>query len=573
MKRAPIDIDKKEPCLFVLPPSGRHWCVWLVFAWLVFCVGSGAKPVWAAAPRRLALLIGHNQAGGRVASLRFAENDVRKIRDALIQVAGYKPSGIKMILGQSAGVVRQAMASIKQRITQIKRSRPGPVFLLLYYSGHAKDGRLLLGKTDLPFRELRLFLKQSGASLRLALFDACETGKLTKLKGLRRKRRKRSPVLRWTPTMSGEVVITATGARGSAHEDPGLRGGIFTHYFVSGLRGAADRDRNGRVTLGELYRYTYIRTLERTILSAYGPQRARVRKQISGEGQWVMASLRRPKSWLLLQKELTGAFYIWNTRRDTLLAEVSKHRGRAALIALAPGRYTLQWRRRGSLMTSRIRLQKGQQLKLKPIGKRVAYVFQTQRRGGPKKLASNPDSGADEKLWQVFSGQIEGNAFDLQYHIGGQGLSGAGLAHGPGLGLLFPFYGVDDGRLGLVMRLTYLWAERSPSTSIQYELHQLHFDLGLTWTLFERRALWLSLGGRLRGSSLLQVVAAREGRAGETILSGALGAGLFLTGQWLMAGDWFLQATLDGGMQLAPVADHWSFGWVVSLGVGIGRRF
>jgi uncharacterized caspase-like protein len=38
-------------------------------------------------------------------------------------------------------------------------------------------------------------------------------------------------------------------------ELPELGHGIFTYYLVQGLRGAADGDRDGIVTLQELYKY------------------------------------------------------------------------------------------------------------------------------------------------------------------------------------------------------------------------------------------------------------------------------------------------------------------------------
>jgi uncharacterized caspase-like protein len=53
----------------------------------------------------------------------------------------------------------------------------------------------------------------------------------------------------------GRAIIT--GARGSevSLELPELGAGIFTHYLVQGLNGAADLDRDGIVSLQELYSY------------------------------------------------------------------------------------------------------------------------------------------------------------------------------------------------------------------------------------------------------------------------------------------------------------------------------
>jgi hypothetical protein len=47
-------------------------------------------------------------------------------------------------------------------------------------------------------------------------------------------------------------------------ESEELAGAVFTHFLVSGLRGGADVDGDGRVTLSELYTYAYRKTLMRT---------------------------------------------------------------------------------------------------------------------------------------------------------------------------------------------------------------------------------------------------------------------------------------------------------------------
>ena len=40
-----------------------------------------------------------------------------------------------------------------------------------------------------------------------------------------------------------------------AHESELLRSSFFTHHWIAGLRGAADRDADGLVTLGEAFDY------------------------------------------------------------------------------------------------------------------------------------------------------------------------------------------------------------------------------------------------------------------------------------------------------------------------------
>jgi len=53
----------------------------------------------------------------------------------------------------------------------------------------------------------------------------------------------------------GRAIITASRAAEVSIELPELGHGIFTYYLVQGLRGAADLNRDGIVSLQEVYEY------------------------------------------------------------------------------------------------------------------------------------------------------------------------------------------------------------------------------------------------------------------------------------------------------------------------------
>ena len=63
-------------------------------------------------------------------------------------------------------------------------------------------------------------------------------------------------------------VLASSTASELSQESEALRASYFTHHLLSGLRGAADADRDGRVTLSEAYRYAYNRTLVATAATA-----------------------------------------------------------------------------------------------------------------------------------------------------------------------------------------------------------------------------------------------------------------------------------------------------------------
>lgn len=53
----------------------------------------------------------------------------------------------------------------------------------------------------------------------------------------------------------GRIILSASGANELAKEDDQLKHGIFTYYLLKGLKGDADSDKDGFVTIDEIYSY------------------------------------------------------------------------------------------------------------------------------------------------------------------------------------------------------------------------------------------------------------------------------------------------------------------------------
>ncbi len=56
----------------------------------------------------------------------------------------------------------------------------------------------------------------------------------------------------------GRIILTASGANKVSAEKPELEHGVFTHFLVQGLEGAADANRDGLITVDEIYNYVSI---------------------------------------------------------------------------------------------------------------------------------------------------------------------------------------------------------------------------------------------------------------------------------------------------------------------------
>jgi len=95
--------------------------------------------------------------------------------------------------------------------------------------------------------------------------------------------------------LSGEgvVFLTSSSANEDAQESDEIQGSFFTHYFRSGLLGAADDDADGRVTLDEAYRYAHSSTLRASSRTWAGLQHPTFRYELRGQGELVLSELPR----------------------------------------------------------------------------------------------------------------------------------------------------------------------------------------------------------------------------------------------------------------------------------------
>src|SRR5262249_37874204 len=73
--------------------------------------------------------------------------------------------------------------------------------------------------------------------------------------------RKTAPPPSTFPALYGKtvVVLTAGDADQLSTEVPMLQHGVFTYYLLQGMQGGADMNANGKISLKDLYEYTWSR--------------------------------------------------------------------------------------------------------------------------------------------------------------------------------------------------------------------------------------------------------------------------------------------------------------------------
>jgi len=144
--------------------------------------------------------------------------------------------------------------------------------------------------------------------------------------------------------MRGHAFLTSSAESEAAQESDRIQASYFTHYLVSGLRGAADMSGEGKVTLNEAYQFAFSETLGRTVETKGGAQHPSYDINLSGTGEVVMTDLRQTSATLVLERSSTGASSYANAKRE-LVVELYKPLGRKVELGVEPGSYEVHLER------------------------------------------------------------------------------------------------------------------------------------------------------------------------------------------------------------------------------------
>lgn len=292
--------------------------------------------------RRYALLIGANEGEPDDEPLRFAERDAQRMAEVLGKHGDVPIENLVLLRGPDADEVTRVVQTLNERINAADQELGGESLLFIYYSGHADVTAMHLGGTLLHFDRLRKMLKSSPAQLRVMVIDACRSGGLTRVKGAR-------PVAPFKIDASGQLdgegiaIITSSAASEDALESQRLEGSFFTHYFVTGLLGAADVSGDRRVTLTEAYRYAYAETLRATS-RASAVQHPTYSFQMSGRDDLILTLLDRDvRGFGRLVLPRAGSYVFFQGDEDgALMAELTV--ADSAEITLPRGEYLVRRR-------------------------------------------------------------------------------------------------------------------------------------------------------------------------------------------------------------------------------------
>ncbi|MBI4510661.1 MAG: caspase family protein [Deltaproteobacteria bacterium] len=313
--------------------------------------------LWAAPAlgTRLAVVVGNDHGAPTDVVLRFAQADALRVAQVLRELGGVRADDLMILLDQDASSVRRALAAAEKRA----QADPEGTTLLFYYSGHADSEAMHLGASRLGWQELKDTLTQSRARLRVGVVDACQAGALTLSKGF-------MIGASGSPSSRGYAVLTSADVTERAQEATSLGGSIFTHYLVSALRGAADANGDGLVSLAEAHAFTSEHTKQATSSWASSVQHPLYHFDISGHGDLTLTDLREAAAKIQLDSRIEGQVVVTQRGSPLIVVEAQKRAGQALRVAVPAGRYLVHVRKPDAVHVAEVDLPWGGSADVKP---------------------------------------------------------------------------------------------------------------------------------------------------------------------------------------------------------------
>jgi uncharacterized caspase-like protein len=218
-----------------------------------------------------------------IPSLKYAANDAREFYRYLTEVNEIPKDHVWLLLDEEATLDR-----LRSTLgTQLRRQAGKDDMVIIYLAGHgaterdttSPDGDGLekyilpnnadpkdLYSTAMPMSEVARIFNRISSERLVFISDTCYSG----ASGGRT-----IPVLGARANVSGtfldrlsqgkgRVILTASDANEVSVEKDELKHGVFTYYLLEALRGPGDTDKDGVITVDEVYRYVSMKVPQAT---------------------------------------------------------------------------------------------------------------------------------------------------------------------------------------------------------------------------------------------------------------------------------------------------------------------
>jgi len=232
------------------------------------------RPAEPGTGRRMALIVGVSRYADAAIDLAYAADDAKALYGVLtnpsLGPAAFRPEDVRLLVDGQA-TVKAINTGLREFLQRAREND----FVLFFFAGHGapdpnrpQDLYLLahdtsakdIAGTGLLMRHVREAIAEIAARDVLILTDACHSagiaGPSTGGRSIEANPIHQAFLDKMQHASGGLAILTASEAAQLSQEDARWgHHGVFTHFLLQGLAGAADRNGDHIVTLGELMEY------------------------------------------------------------------------------------------------------------------------------------------------------------------------------------------------------------------------------------------------------------------------------------------------------------------------------
>lgn len=192
-------------------------------------------------------------------ALRYTDDDAYQLYAHLKSPQGgaVADNQVRLLIDEDA-----TRLGILQAMNQIYTQADDNDVVLFYFSGHGIEGSFLPIDFDgtnnrIPHQEIKRLVEKSKAKHKIVIADACHSGGIFFRRSTSAQQVLRKYYQAFEQSDGGLALLMSSKGEEYSLEDSGLRSGVFSHFFIKGLKGAADIDASGVVSIDEIYQYIY----------------------------------------------------------------------------------------------------------------------------------------------------------------------------------------------------------------------------------------------------------------------------------------------------------------------------
>lgn len=295
----------------------------------------------AAEVRRVSVFVGVDEGLAEDRILKYASRDAEGLADVFRRSRASDRDSVFLLSNPSLDQYRSLLKDIGARVRSL-RGQGHQTQVLLYYSGHGgAEGLHVKGQT-FPRRELNDWMDSLVSDMKILILDACESGDFLRRKGGRILEDRE--ITRLDKVQSQGTIVLSSSSRGeAAQESEDYHGAVFSHHLENGLRGIADFNSDGMVSLLEAFEYARTATRSEEIQGMAGRQNPAFDFDVVGESDPVLVRVERRNSRLIFEDMPGVALEIFNAQTQNLERRVWLTGKSKSVFQLPSGKYLLRY--------------------------------------------------------------------------------------------------------------------------------------------------------------------------------------------------------------------------------------